>query len=492
VAHRHLSKSKIMAGRQCEKRLWLEVHRPELLEYGPGVEQRFAVGHAVNEIVQSQYPEGILVSGEESLSAALRETKRLLQVEPGRPLFEATFRAQNVLVRVDLLEKRHGGHDFTEVKSSTSVKESYYDDCAVQAWVLEKAGMTLSGVYLCHINNGFVYAGDGDYSDLFHYEPLTAEITPLKREVPKWVRRYKRLLDDAEPCIDMGPQCTDPYECPFIEYCRGEESGYPLRYLPGRQAIVAELAAEGIDDIRAVPEGRLTNAKQEWVRRVTAAGEAELRPGAAEVARYGYPRYYLDFETIAFAVPIWAGTSPYKQLPFQWSCHIEAADGTLRHEEFLDTSGEPPMRTCAESLIRTLKKRGPIFVYGSFEKMILNALADRFPDLAEDLVKITGRLVDLLPVVRENYYHPDMQGSWSIKKVLPTVAPHLDYATLGEVQDGGAAQTAYLRIIDPDTDAQIRKRLIADLQEYCSHDTLAMVELVRFLATAGKGDNPGE
>ena len=140
------------------------------------------------------------------------------------------------------------------------------------------------------------------------------------------------------------------------------------------------------------------------------------------------------------------------------------------------------MRACAESLIKVIGEKGPIFAYSSYEKRVLNDLIVRYPDLAEDLHKLTNRLVDLLPIVRRTYYHPDMHGSWSIKKVLPTMAPHLDYGLLGDVQDGGAAGTSYLQIIKSETDPAERQRLIRELLAYCKHDTLAMVELVKYLS----------
>ena len=483
MTRHYLSKSKIMSGRQCEKRLWLEVHRPDLIEYGPDVEQRFAVGNNVNDIARAQYPDGVLVSYDHGANAAVEHTQRLLAEQPGTPIFEATFKAHDVLVRVDILKPCREGYELIEVKSSTSVKDHHYADSAVQTWVLECAGIPVKAIYLCHINNQFVYPGNGDYRGLFHYEDITQKVRELSREVPQWAQRYREMLNSGEPEIEMGSQCEDPYSCPFIDYCRGEETEYPLRHLPriSRQLIDA-LTAEGIEDIRDIPEGRLSSATQEWVRRVTITGEPELTPEPAEISAHGYPRYYLDFETIQFAVPIWEGTRPYQQLPFQWSCHIELASGEFQHEEYLDTIGNSPMRTCAESLIEITGEKGPIFAYSSYEKTVLNALIARYPDLAEDLHKLTDRLVDLLPIVRRTYYHPDMLGSWSIKNVLPTMAPHLDYGSLGDVQDGNAAGTAYLQIINPETDAAERQHLVRELLAYCKLDTLAMVELVKYLS----------
>ena len=479
----YFSKSKIMAGHQCEKRLWLEVYRSDLIEYGSDVEQRFAAGDDVNDIARAQYPDGVLVSYDRGANAAVEETRRLLAEQPGKPIFEATFKAQDVLVRVDILKPCREGYELIEVKSSTSVKDHYYADSAVQTWVLKSAGIPVKAIYLCHIDNQFVYPGNGDYRGLFYYENITEEVRELSREVPQWVHRYREILNGGEPKIEMGSQCEDPYSCPFIDHCRGEETEYPLRHLPYISSqLIDALTAEGIEDIRDIPEGRLSSARQEWVRRITITGEPELRPEAAEVSEYDYPRYYLDFETIQFAVPIWGGTRPYQALPFQWSCHIEIASGEFQHEEYLDTSGNSPMRTCAESLIKVIGEEGPIFAYGSYEQTVLNALIARYPDLAEDLHKLTNRLVDLLPIVRKTYYHPDMRGSWSIKNVLPMMAPHLDYGTLGDVQDGSAAGTTYLQIINPETDTVERRRLVRELLAYCEHDTLAMVEFVKYLS----------
>jgi hypothetical protein len=192
-----------------------------------------------------------------------------------------------------------------------------------------------------------------------------------------------------------------------------------------------------------------------------------------------YPRYYLDFESIQFAIPIWVGTSPYQQLPFQWSCHIQSSVEGLKHSDFLDTSGNDPRRSFAESVLEVCGDTGPIIVYNqSFEKRIIKELAILFPDLSGPLLALNERMFDLLPVVKKNYYHPQMKGSWSIKHVLPCLVPELSYAELGDVQDGTEAQKAYLEIIGSNSDNSERQALHNDLREYCKLDTYAMVAIV--------------
>ena len=490
-----LSKSKIMNGLQCQKRLWLEVHKPQLLIVSADVEHRFDIGHMVNDIACSLHENGHLIEWDGGVANALAETKRLLMESPEKPLFEATFSHQGVLVRTDILKKNADGYHLIEVKSSTCVKEQYYADCAVQAWILEGNGLSLNRVELAHIDNQFVYRGAGDYRELFHYADLSSSVAEQKPEVSKWVNRFQKTLQGAEPNIEIGDHCYTPYSCPFIDYCSGCESAdtdYPLTCLPRGRKIAKELECEGITDIRNIPSGRLHNETHEWVRKVTVSGRSELKPAVKKIIRaYPYPRYYLDFETTRFAVPIWADTRPYQALPFQWSCHIEADTDELAHQEFLDASGIPPMRGFIESLLRAVGKSGPIFVYSSFEKSRLNELASRFADLQPAIQQVVERLVDLLPITRQYYYHPDMRGSWSIKAVLPTIAPNLNYSDLGEIQDGSAAESAYQECIEPDTTQQRRKSLSADLLEYCKRDTEALVVLVRFLSRGKKNKSQG-
>jgi hypothetical protein len=163
----------------------------------------------------------------------------------------------------------------------------------------------------------------------------------------------------------------------------------------------------------------------------------------------------------------------------------------LEHLSFLDISGGAPMRSFAESLIDAMGSDGPILVYNQgFENARIRELAIMFPDLAELLASLTERVVDLLPIARQHYYHPAMKGSWSIKAVLPTIAPELDYSTLAEVQDGGMAQAAFLEAIEPDTAEVRREDLRHALLEYCQLDTLAMVRLTHFFQ-AGKGGEKG-
>jgi hypothetical protein len=478
-----------MSLRQCPKKLWLEVHRPELAETDPQSEAIFAIGHEVGDIARRLYDDGsgIMVEYEAGMAAALAHTSEALRQESSSPIFEATVERDGLLVRADVLLRNPGGPRLVEVKASTKLKPEYFADCAIQSWVFEASPAKLNSVSLAHVNNQFVYRGDGDYVDLLVEKDVTSEIEPQRRLVPELLENAKKVLDAGEPAAAIGTRCWKPHDCPFQKHC-WESTDFPLTGLPNINSRLDALLSDGHYDVRKFPEGLLTNDGQRRVWRLVQQGRAELLPGARRLlAALPYPRYYLDFETVSFAVPRWAGTRPYQQVPFQWSLHIESRDGSLSHDEFLDLTGELPARAVAMALLKSVRLAGPVFMYTTFERSCINNLADFCPDLREELMALADRLVDLHPIVKEHYYHPAMQGSWSIKAILPTIAPELDYSKLGEIQEGTAVQQAYVETISPAT-LQVRREEIRDnLLKYCKHDTLAMVTLTTFLASPSRG-----
>ncbi len=493
MSHR-LSKSRILDYLQCPKRLYLSVNQPKLALEPADQLERFETGKKIGRLARAIFTDGILIaSNNVDLASAAELTRLAMRDHPDRPLFEATVEHQGLLVQSDILIPDGCGYRMIEVKSSTEVKDHYLQDSAVQTWVLENAGVKVNSVAIMHVDNGFAYVNSGNYRGLLKEVDVTESIQTFVEQVPMWIEDCQHLLQSSMPVVDIGKQCDKPVECPFKGYCGAGQSEYPVHLLPnaaGKRA--AELLkAEGYEDLRDVPIGKLENENLERIRRVTVSGVAELDAAAGQVtAALPFPRYYLDFETIQFAIPIWPNTRPYQQLPFQWSCHVEMTAGQLEHFEFLDVTGESPLRRFAESLIETLGGDGPILVYNqTFEKSRIQELAIMFPDLAPQLTSILDRVVDMLPIARQYYYHPAMKGSWSIKAVLPTIAPDLDYSALGEVQDGGSAQVAYAEAIANETPADRREELRHALSIYCGLDTMAMVRLARFFVVGGNDEN---
>lgn len=427
----------------------------------------------------------------EGFAAAFARSKTLLN--SSQPIFEAGFSAQGALAFADvLLPVQQDGTTawrMVEVKSSTSVKDYHRDDAAIQAYVAKSAGVPLAGISLAHIDSNWVYPGDGDYRGLLVENDLTQESFSKEADVQSWIAQAHEIAAKTdEPDMGNGPHCSDPFECGFLAHCESQEPQpeHPVRWLPRIQAraLKAHIETEDVNDLADVPDD-LLNERQLRVKACTLSNEVffDAAGASADLAQHTLPAYFLDFETIQFAIPIWKGTRPFQQIPFQFSSQRLHSDGKLEQDAFLDLSGKDPSRAFAEALIAACSEPGPVFVYNAgFETARIRELANRFPDLETPLLAINARVVDLLPVAQNRYYHPSQQGSWSIKKVLPAVAPDLRYDDLDGVQDGGMAMGAFMEAIATSTDAERKTQIEQQLLQYCGLDTYAMVRLWQFFS----------
>ena len=482
---RTLSKSKLLAFRQCPKRLWLEIHSPQLREDSGATLANYATGHQVGDVAQQIYDpqlRGQLINPQvEGFDEAFARTQALLR--SSQPIFEAGFRAEGALAFADVLLPAGKGWRMVEVKSSTSMKDYHRDDAAVQAFVARACSVPLYSIALAHIDNQWIYPGGGDYQGLLVEVDLTDEAFARTDEVRGWIADAQAVVARKKaPRTATGAQCSDPYECGFLAHCQSQEpqAEHPVHWLPRRgSALKAHIETRGTRELRDLPDD-LLNPTQQRVKAATLSGQAFFDQNAAAQALAGHklPGFFLDFETIQFGVPIWQGTRPYQQMPFQFSVHRLGRTGRVAHQAFLDMTGGNPSLPFAQALLAACGERGPVFVYNSaFEQTRIRELAERHPRLAPALHAINDRIVDLLPVARQHYYHPSQQGSWSIKAVLPALCPDLRYDNLDGVQDGGAAQQAYLEAIAPATSAARKAELERQLLAYCRLDTWAMVRL---------------
>ena len=489
-----LSKSKIIAFRQCPKRLWLEVHRPELREDSAVTQARFQVGYQVGDLAIKLYDpnaEGVVINIKEGFGEAFEKSAKLL-AEGEKTIFEAGFRYSNTIALADVMipstKRGKVSWKMIEVKSSASVKDYHREDIAVQSFLARGMGLDVSVVALAHVDTSWTYPGEGDYRGFLKEADLTEDSMELAGDVSLWLKEAHEIASStSEPKIETGDQCHSPFDCPFLAHCNQGKvvPQFPVDWLPRLSpAQRKKLGEAGIEDLRQVPD-ELLNPKQKRVRDHTVQNTVFFDTEGATKALQdnGFPAYFLDFETANMTVPVWVGTRPYQQIPFQFSLHVVSKDLSIKHDGFLNISGEDPSRYFAEAVIEKCGKKGPIYSYNaSFEKGILRALSERFGDLRSAIEEIIDRILDLLPVAEKHFYHPSQQGSWSIKKLLPAVVPELSYEELEGVKDGGMAIEVFTEAIAMGTSVERKKEIQKQLEEYCRLDTLAMVGIwKRFL-----------
>jgi predicted RecB family nuclease len=484
-----ISKSKFVAGVQCLKRLYLQVHEPELAaELDEGRMAVIEQGHQVGLEAQKAFPGGVAVEyGHTELDKALVATKELLTKSELPAIFEATFQYDDVLVRTDILKRRgRSSHRLIEVKSSTEVKPYYAYDLAIQRYVLTGAGIAQEKASLMHLNRDYVYNGkEYDVSKLF------VEVVPKREDLVSEIEitdrlkeQFKILNKPTPPDIRPGKQCKDPYECEFYDHCNPELPRDHVSHLPRINAQkIEKLTAAGITSIKKIPATFPLTEKQRRAVECVKSGKPYFSPQlAGELAALKYPLCFMDFETVFPALPRFARMTPYGQIPFQWSVHRqEKAGKPTKHTDYLAEDRSDPRLRFTESLLETVEGAGTIIVYNEgFEYSRLDDLARWLPKHASNIEQIKGKMWDLLVVIRGDVYHPKFAGSFSLKSVLPALVPDMSYDDL-EVAEGTAAGLAWERCIDPATPAEEKARLKRALLRYCKQDTFALVRLLEVL-----------
>ena len=483
-----LSKSRFLAGCQCLKRLYLQVHQPEMATQANCAdeaitEQRREVGLLARQL----FPSGVEVDDSSGPDQAIHITKELV-ANPGIPaIFEGAFHHQGVVVKTDiLLRRRENRWRLVEVKSTTDLKEHHAQDVAIQSYVVSHSGVNLGSVWLAHINRSYVLVGETvDPRQFFLFHNLTRRVQSLQPTLALQLRSQFRILDmPSPPDIPPGSHCADPVVCEFFSHCNPPKPVDYIGYLPRIPAGAMEQLEEmGVESIRDIPaDFELTD----FQRRVCAAMQtgqswysAELK---TEFQSLTYPLHFMDFETVNPAIPRFPGMRPYNHLPFQWSLHVQQQPGgTSEHFEFLAEDTSDPRKAFVSSLCQALGEGGSIVVYNQqFESQRLWELAGWLPEYAERIRAIQRRLWDLLPVVRSHVYHPALGGSFSLKAVLPALVPEMSYEGM-EVANGQAAGLAWEAMIGGSCSEVERQTKRKALLAYCGQDTLALVKLLERL-----------
>jgi predicted RecB family nuclease len=491
----HLSKSKFTAGVQCLKRLYFEIYQPEFaVEVDPETQAIFDQGHEVGLLAQAASPGGVAVPWDQTNhEAAIEETARLMADPTVPAIFEATFAWRDVLVRVDILERLPRRRwRLIEVKSTTKVKDEHIADVAIQRYVLRGCGLRVPFAGVMHLNRQYVYDGRRlRLKRLFHIEDVTKEVAKFERGVPALLQQqWAALKRKSPPQIDPGPQCKKPYVCDFFDQCNEQVPDDHVSLLPRIGAAkVADLVDIGITRIVDIPDdfplGGLARRACGAMQQGSVWFSDDLHAGLLELK---YPLAFLDFETIYPAIPRHGGMRPFDHIPFQWSVHHQQEPGAEpEHFEFLAADNSDPRRQFLETLCRVLKGKGHIVVYNrSFESVRLSELAARLPEYAGRIEQIQNRLWDLLPFIRQNVYHADFRGSYSIKDVLPALIPEMTYEGM-EVGDGTQAGLAWECFVCGGLDEPEKMRLRKSLLAYCAQDTLAMVRLLALLKRTASG-----
>ena len=487
-----ISKSRYLQGIQCPKLLWHDCNAPTLIPQPDAQQQAmFAQGREVGNLAKKLFPDGIEVGHRlADVEEAVLRTEQALELR--RPLFEATFATQHAYARVDILNPTGAGRwDVYEVKSSTSLKDIYLHDLALQVRVLRDSGIDLRRYFIVYINSEFVRHGEIDPQEFFVREDVTDRVDALLPSVEDNLERMHDFvrLDDS-PVVQIGRHCNNPFACPLIEQCWSHLPEHHVLTLPRIGAKGFKLLEQGISGIRQVPDTIKLTPTQRIQRQVVTTGIRHIDAAAitAFLKRLKFPLSYVDFETFSTAIPLFDDASPFEQIPFQFSLHTQRApDSEPEHRMFLADGCGDPRREFMERLHDTLADEGSVVVFNAaFEKGVLTQCAELFPEFEAWVDAVKRRMVDLLVPFRAfHFYHPSQLGSASIKAVMPALTGR-GYDGL-EIAEGATASLEFMRVHFSDVPSAERQRVRQQLEDYCQRDTEGMVWIVDELRKLANG-----
>lgn len=483
-----LSKSQYLKGYQCPLALWYSINRTDLKPaINASLQAKFDAGNEVGEFSRKYFPDGIQIKTLDML-VAINRTNEAIKTS-AKAIYEAaaTNARTGTQARIDILKKVEGTDkwDLIEVKSSTSVKDEHVLDMAFQYLVFTGAGYKINSCQLMHINNKYVRNGKVDPKQLFVLEDITDRVMAEQDQTTEIADRLFPILETKkEPAITIGRHCASPYDCDFKQYCWRDVPEYSVfDVFTGDKAeqMAQRISSYKVEDIpdASLPTGVKAIDIDSYKQNKVHIDKPKIQSFLNELQ---YPLYYFDYETITGAVPFFDGIRPYQQVPFQFSLHVQDAPGSEpRHFEFIHKENTDPRQQLADALISLCGSSGSVVCYNAtFEKGCNKDLALHMPHVADQILAINDRMVDLLvPFKSRALYHPQQMGSASIKAVLPSFTT-LQYDGLN-IGNGEQAIEAYTRFLKGQLSDEEQGQLWADLSAYCKLDTYAMVELVRIL-----------
>ena len=480
-----LSKSRYCSAVQCQKMLWLKKHCPEQFDDAVMNQAVLDTGLEVGDLAMglfgdfSEVPYG-------DLNEMIKETQRLLQ-SGVQNIAEASFSYNGLFCSVDLLKSKGDNRvEIYEVKSSTQIQDIYYHDVAYQSYVLTKLGFVVEVVGIVHIDNTYIRIGDLELDSLFKINDVTEVAKSYFSDVEERVKDLEGYMKQTEePEQSIGPQCFSPYACGFFAFCTRELPTPNVFHVSGMHKRImfshyerGYLSFPDLEQFGKLNPGNLLQIRHELHE---LPDYMERNNIACFLAQVTYPLYFLDFETFQPAIPLYDYSKPYEQIVFQYSLHyMEVKGGQLKHKAYLAYPGEDPRAELAKQLCKDIPLNVCTVAYNmSFEKSRIKSLADLFPDLAGHLMNIHDNIIDLMvPFRSKNYYTRAMQGSYSIKYVLPALYPNdidLDYNQLEGVHNGAEASAIFAKMASMSHEELEKYR--GHLLKYCELDTYAMVKI---------------
>lgn len=435
---------------------------------------RMEQGLEIGMRARNLYSSGVLVEERDSDRALLR-TRELVADDTVNVIFEGAFDYGNYIARADILKRRGNGWHLIEVKSNVNDDEELVNDLSYTTMVCQKAGININKASLLLISKDYRLGMDDAclFAEIDHTSDALARAVEFS-DVTDEIDRVTSCAERPEP-----EAIFDCKKCDDYPVCIGEGIDNHIFELPRlSQKKFDQLTEMGVNSIDEIPLDFDLTKNQKRVLSGVRTNAPIIEHNFSELVNsVEWPAYYLDFETVMTAIPLYPGVAPYTQIPTQYSIHKCSDFGKIeKHFEYLADPFQDCRRELALNLIENLEGEGSIVSYSGFEKTTIKGLIALFPNLAGELSELIERIVDLEKIIKDGFYHPAFHGKTSIKMTLPALVPGMSYEGLA-ISGGDNAMAAFAYMAMGTYSDEEAEEIKKDLLEYCGQDTLAMVRL---------------
>ena len=486
----YLSKSDFLKYQCCPSYLWLWKFNKEVVPVDDEEEinRRLEQGNEIERYARDLFPGATLVDSHGN--KARNETEQLIK-DGIKSIFQATvYTDKELLAMADIIvfDDEMQAWTLYEVKSTYSVKQEHIYDLAFQRVAFEDAGYKIGKVAVIHLDKSYVRSATVNPEALLTQTDVTEKvekILPAIRQQAYDALEVLKQTDEPKKCSCRLK--TKSGHCPTFKYLNPDIPDYSvfnISRIGGKNLSV--LVDGDIHNVHDVPEDIKLSVGQRNQVAVAKSKEPIINKPAIDelLSELEYPLYFLDYETVSSALPMFVGCTPFQQIPFQYSLHVlRGPDAELEHYEYLGRdSVVPPMPELLASLQSHIGETGSVIVwYKVFEKGRNTEMGKAFPEYAEFLEGVNDRVFDLMDVFsKQHYVHHDFKGSSSIKYVLPVLVPEFSYKEM-DIQNGLVASIRWYDAVMGVADKEQAEKTFDALLKYCCLDTLAMVKIYEYL-----------
>ena len=484
-----ITKSNYVVGHQCQRCFWFKYNKyKDPSADDQMAQQRMRDGDYVGEEVKKTFPEGKEIPFLEGDYTKMHQLTKEAIYSDIEVIFEGSFLVDGVFIRVDVMQRTPDGWDIFEVKSSSSLKPIHKEDASIQWHILKRVkDLKLKDMYLVTLDKTYKRGKELQLEDVFERHLLTKYVESNQDQTYKTLANLKKISNmDSPPEGRMSAAPNAKAKCTFKEHCwpKGlEKKNSIFKLYNFRSKNKFELLESGIETFEDIVDIDSYSEIQQIQINSTINNKPVLNKKILDdfISKLSYPISFFDFETFSEPIPSFKNQKPNERIPFQYSLHIqnkpnEDVNTEENHFEYLGDFKNDPRLDIAKSMIENIPKSGSIITYYKpFEKGVIKDLSNFCPDIKEELLGLNERIIDLMiPFAKGGYYHPEFEGSFSIKKVLPALCKNndeLDYKNLN-ISNGGMASSAFRELGNKSVEEakQVRK----DLLKYCWLDTYAM------------------